>query len=237
MLRRIPWVASLLVACATESDDGTTAASLSSTASGATAGTDAGSDDTAPSGATGGATGGATSGEASADGDASTGGGDSSAEVTSDPSETSGSSDDGGAMGGGTIDVTLSGCEIDLGGTVVVSYNGSLGVASVYDNGASLSGSFQFDQLEVGTIELSSQHRVDTGMVVNLVDTTSTWTNLDAAALGGGVDTISGTLTVETWAPARGQSLLQFDAVTLRNVVDGGLCTVDGTIETTALYP
>jgi hypothetical protein len=72
---------------------------------------------------------------------------------------------------------------------------------------------------------------------VNLVDTASTWANLDADALGGGVDTISGTLTVETWSPARGISLLHFDAVTSRNVVDGGLCTVDGTIETTSMYP
>lgn len=151
---------------------------------------------------------------------------------------TGASSDDGTTpTGGGTIDVTLSGCDIDFGGTVVVSYNGSLGVASVYDGGASLTGSFQFDMLALGAIELSSQHRVDTGMVVNMVDTTSTWTNLDADALVSGVDTISGTLTVDIWNPARGESALAFDDVTLRNVVDGGLCTINGTIETTELYP
>jgi hypothetical protein len=140
-------------------------------------------------------------------------------------------------QGGGVIDVTLGGCVVDLGGTVVVSYNGSLGVASVYDDGATLTGSFQFDQLSVGAFELSSQQRVDTGLVINLTDVGSTWTNLDGDALVTGRDTISGTLTVETWSPARGIATLQLDAVTLRNVVDGGLCTVDGTIETTQLYP
>ncbi len=65
--------------------------------------------------------------------------------------------------------MTISGCSIDFGGTVVVSYNGSLGVASVYGGGAVLTGSFQFDQLELGAITLSSQHRVDTGVVINMV--------------------------------------------------------------------
>lgn len=139
--------------------------------------------------------------------------------------------------GGGVIDVTLSGCDVDLGGTVVVSYNGSLGVASVYDQGATLSGSFQFDELSVGSFEITSQNRVDTGLVINLTNASNTWTNLDSDALVSGNDTISGTLTVETWSPARGVSVLHLDAVTLRNVVDGGLCTVNGTIETTQLYP
>lgn len=162
-------------------------------------------------------------------------------ESSSDPSDsdTNAETTDSGdpPQGGGVIDVTLSGCDVDLGGTVVVSYNGSLGVASVYDQGASLTGSFQFDELSVGTFEISSQNRVDTGLVINLTDIASTWTNLDSDALVSGNDTISGTLTVETWSPARGVATLQLDAVTLRNVVDGGLCTVDGTIETTALYP
>lgn len=183
----------------------------------------------------------------SATGDSSTA--DPTTDPTTDPSADDSSSDpsittdaDSGEsgddpQGGGVIDVTLTGCDVDLGGTVVVSYNGSLGVASVYDNGATLTGSFQFDQLSVGTFEISSQQRVDTGLVINLTDVSSTWTNLDSDGLVSGMDTISGTLTVETWSPERGVSLLHLDAVTLRNVVDGGLCTVDGTIETTQLYP
>jgi hypothetical protein len=53
--------------------------------------------------------------------------------------EDSTSDDAGTDAGGGTIDVVLTGCDVDLGGTVVVSYHGSLGVASVYDSGATLS--------------------------------------------------------------------------------------------------
>jgi hypothetical protein len=146
--------------------------------------------------------------------------------------------DDGGSEGGGTIDVTLTGCDIDLGGTVIVSYNGSLGVASVYDGGATLTGSFQFDLDGTGVYELSSQHRVDTGTVVNMVDIAQgTWTNLDSDALTGGVDTIGGTLTVHAWDPASGISDLQFESVSLRNVGNANVCTIDGTIVTTELYP
>lgn len=142
----------------------------------------------------------------------------------------------GGETGGGVIDVELDGCAVDFGGTVVVSYNGSLGVASVYDS-SNLTGSFQFDMLAVGDIELSSQHRVDTGMVVNMVDTASTWTNLDADALAGGIDTIGGVLGVVQYEPAQGLAELTFTDVTLRNVVDGGVCTINGSIETTMLFP
>lgn len=153
-------------------------------------------------------------------------------------SDSGGTGDDGGTMGGGTIDVTLSGCNIDFGGTVVVSYNGSLGVASIYDMGATLSGSFQFDLQSTGAMMLSSQHRVDTGNIINMVDTVQgTWTNLDADALAGGVDSISGTLTVNTYNPSAGEADLQFDGVTLMNVVDGSTCTIDGSIVTTELYP
>lgn len=169
--------------------------------------------------------------------DATTATTESTAGDTSRPDDSGG--DDSGAQGGGTIDVTLSGCDIDLGGTVVVSYNGSLGVASIYDMGATLTGSFQFD-LDVtapDSMELSSQHRVDTGNVLNLVDTSSTWTNLDADALSGQPDTIGGTLVISAWDPAAGISELEFDNVSLRNVSDGGVCTVNGTIVTTELYP
>ena len=145
---------------------------------------------------------------------------------------------DGGTMGGGTIDVTLSGCSIDFGGTVVVSYNGSLGVASIYDMGATLSGSFQFDLQSTGTMMLSSQHRVDTGNIINMVDVgAGTWTNLDSDSFAGGTDSISGTLTVNTYNPSVGEADIDFSGVTLMNVVDGSVCTIDGSIVTTQLYP
>ena len=140
--------------------------------------------------------------------------------------------------GGGTIDVTLRGCDVDLGGTVVVTYNGSLGIASVYDDGATLTGSFQFELDGPGTMALSSQHRVDTGNVINMVETSQgTWTNLDSDALAGSPDRIGGTLVVNTWDPASGVSDLELQGVSLLNVASGNVCTVDGTIVTTELYP
>jgi hypothetical protein len=163
--------------------------------------------------------------------------GDHDGDQTGSPEDSTGETG-GGDEGGGVIDVVLSGCDVDLGGTVVVTYNGSLGVASVYDGGATLSGSFQFDLAGTGVYALSSQHRVDTGTVVNLVDVAQgTWTNLDADALSGGVDTIGGTLTVHTWDPASGVADLALDGVSLRNVSDANVCTIDGTIVTTKLYP
>lgn len=162
-----------------------------------------------------------------------------SAETSAETSAGStGAGEGGGREGGGTIDVVLNGCAVDLGGTVVVSYNGSLGVASVYDDGATLTGSFQFDLASAGVYALSTQHRVDTGTVVNMVDIAQgTWTNLDSDALTGGVDTIGGTLTVHAWDPASGVSDLELDGVSLLNVVDGNVCTIDGTIVTSELYP
>lgn len=185
-----------------------------------------------------------TSGDGSSSASSTEGTSTSTSGTTNDPSGSTGaesgstgSGESGGDEGGGTIDVTLTGCDVDLGGTVVVSYNGSLGVASVYDNGASLTGSFQFDLQGTGAIALSTQHRVDTGEVINLVDTSTTWTNLDSDSLSGGVDRIGGTLTVNTWDPANGVSDIAFDGVSLLNVVTGNVCTIDGTIVTTELYP
>lgn len=225
-------------------DDGATTPTATAGDSGASEGSGeesgSGADDAGTSSA-----GEAESGDAgSRDGgsDAATGstsaGSDDDATTAPTSADSTGAGEGGGRMGGGTIDVVLSGCDVDLGGTVVVSYNGSLGVASVYDGGATLTGSFQFDLAGTGAYALSTQHRVDTGTVVNLVDIAQgTWTNLDADALTGGVDTIGGTLTVNAWNPASGVSDLELDGVSLLNVVDGNVCTIDGTIATTELYP
>ena len=177
-----------------------------------------------------------TSGGGSSDADTSAG--------TTEGSSTSGgetgptSDSDSGEDGGGSIDVTLTGCDVDFGGTIIVSYNGSLGVASVYDSGASLTGSFQFDLDGTGSMALSSQHRVDTGNVINMVDIgQGTWTNLDSDALSGGEDSIGGTLDVDVWNPSRGQAELTFNGVSLMNVVNGNVCTIDGTVVADELYP
>nr|MCH9681193.1 hypothetical protein [Deltaproteobacteria bacterium] len=89
-----------------------------------------------------------------------------------------------------------------------------------------------------GTMQLSSQHRVDTGNVINMVEITQgTWTNLDADALAGGVDAIGGTLVVNTWDPAAGVADIEFQGVSLLNVVDGTVCTIDGSVVADEIYP
>lgn len=165
--------------------------------------------------------------------------GESSAGITTDDTDGGTSdSDSSSDEGGGSIDVTLTGCDVDFGGTVVVSYNGSLGVASVYDSGATLTGSFQFDLEGPATFQLSTQHRVDTMTVVNMVDIgQGTWTNLDSDALSGGVDSIGGTLDVQVWEPSEGRAEIVFDSVSLLNVGTGNVCTIDGTVVAEELYP
>ena len=177
--------------------------------------------------------------DASDDAGATTTEPDTTGSPTTGPSDGEGSSGGGDVQDGGEIDVTLTGCSVDFAGSVVVTYNGSLGVASVYDSGATLTGSFQFDLDGAGTLQLSSQHRVDTGTVINMVDIAQgTWTNLDSDALvPGGVDTIGGTLVVESWNPSEGEAVIGFQGVSLRNVVDGGVCTIDGTVTAETLYP
>ena len=181
-----------------------------------------------------------TSGDASSGADTSVGATEGSTSTDAETGSETGaeSESDSGEVGGGSIDVTLTGCDVDFGGTIIVSYNGSLGVASVYDSGATLTGSFQFDLDGAGTMALSSQHRVDTGNVINMVDIgQGTWTNLDSDALSGGEDSIGGTLDVNVWNPSRGQAELTFNAVSLMNVGNGNVCTIDGTVVAEELYP
>lgn len=231
-----------LVGCDDEGGDGgstdsagATTGAVGSSSSGATPSST--SDDGASAGTS--ATSPTTAGETTADASGTTtGAGEetSAGETTADADASSGGGSDDG---GGSIDVTLSGCDVDFGGSVVVTYNGSLGVASVYDNGGTLSGSFQFDLVDgAGTMTLSTQHRVDTGNVINMVDVAQgTWTNMDSDALTGGVDSIGGTLTVDVWNPSRGQADITFSGVSLMNVVNGNVCTIDGTVVAEELYP
>ena len=226
--------------CVVTSDDGAsggtgaTGAATGAEASGGSGG-DHGAQSSGGTTSAGGSTG--ASGSATAEATTASTGGPTAGDASTSGASTTGA-DSGDPVGGGTIDVTLGGCTVDLGGTVVVSYNGSLGVASVYDSGATLTGSFQFDLDGTGVYTLSTQQRVDTGMVVNLVDVgQGTWTNLDSDALSGGDDSIGGTLTVSAWDSASGVSDLAFEGVSLLNVSSGNVCTIDGTIVTEQLYP
>ena len=136
----------------------------------------------------------------------------------------------------GSVNLSFSGCQLDFSGDIVVSYNGSLGVAAL--QGGLLTASVQFDLGDQrGMIPLSTQHRVDTGLVVNLFAQT-TWTNIaqDPGVLSGGVpDPIQGALFVQTWEPAQGRAEVEFLNVTLQNASTNGLCTINGTVHSDRL--
>jgi len=135
----------------------------------------------------------------------------------------------------GQVNLTFSGCSPDFGGDIVVSYNGSLAVGSLGAGGSTLLASLQFDLGGYrNSLPLSTQHRIDTGVVVNLVAPT-TWTNIaqDSRVYTGEIpDPISGVLTVNSYTPAQGITDISFSNVTLQNVVDDSLCTINGTITT-----
>jgi len=148
----------------------------------------------------------------------------------------------GGGVDGGMpladVGLTFSGCSPDFGGqTVVVSSSDSIAVTSV--RGSTLVGSIQLALEDpVGTVDLSTQHRVDTGTVINLVIDTS-WTNIamdSAGVLGGTVtDPIGGQLVIRQYDEAAGLVDVQFNAVTLQNPSTGTVCQIDGQLQTFGL--
>jgi hypothetical protein len=162
-----------------------------------------------------------------------------------DASPLDGGFTDGGGFGdaapppppAGEVNLTAIGCSPDFGGEIVVSYNGSYGVGSLR-GGFNLVASLQFDlQGQGGTIALGTRHRIDTGLVVNLV-IGSTWTNLSQdvdVITGVEPDTISGTLVVNSYDPANGVANIDLLNVRLQNASDLSFCTISGNVTTTRL--
>ncbi|MAQ19033.1 MAG: hypothetical protein CMN30_30070 [Sandaracinus sp.] len=134
------------------------------------------------------------------------------------------------------VDLTFGGtCAPRFDGDVVVVRNAESIAISATDGGA-LEGSVQLDLDGAGSTEtLSSQHRVDTAQVVNVI-TDTTWTNLamdSGSVLGGSApDPIAGTLTIADYRPADGVLDVTFAGVVLQNPSDGSLCEVDGRLRT-----
>ncbi len=137
----------------------------------------------------------------------------------------------------GEVNLSFTGCQPQFSGDIIVSANGSsLSVGSL--QGGLLQASLQFSLgSNRGLMNLSSQHRIATGVVVNLV-APDTWSNLaqDPRAISGEIpDPISGVLNVRMYDRAAGVAEIDLMQVTLQNVVDEGLCTLDGTVRTTRL--
>lgn len=135
------------------------------------------------------------------------------------------------------VELTFAGCAPDLSGDVVVVRNAeSIAISST---GAGSFGSIQLAlQDERGSVTLGTQHRVDTGAVINVVSGT-TWTNIamdSAGVLSGEVaDPIGGTLGVDTYDEGAGMLDVTFNAVTLQNPSDGSVCQIDGRLRTSGL--
>ena len=144
--------------------------------------------------------------------------------------------DTGGGPSKAQVQLTYSGCHPSFAGNVYVIHSG--GVLTVSAVQGSLTGSLQLDlKGQVGSIALSSKHRQQTGVIVNLIDGT-TYTNLTTDTLyyqGKKPDPIGGTLFVKQWQPASGLAEIGFIGVTLENVSTHALCTVNGTLKTTGL--
>lgn len=133
------------------------------------------------------------------------------------------------------IQITTT-CGADFGGDPVVSHNGSIAVGSM--RGFTLAASLQFDfRGQSGVIALGTRHRIDTGLVVNLV-MQSTWTNLsqDTQVITGmRPDTIGGTLNLRSYDGLRGVMDVELTNVRLQNPSDLSFCTVNGRIRSTRL--
>jgi serine/threonine-protein kinase len=124
----------------------------------------------------------------------------------------------------------FTGCDADFSGRITTSGMGTmLNIVSML--GSYIGGTMTIDPKgQTGPIELSTRHRIDTQVIVNLT-TSTTWTNLSS----NGVtrrdrDQIKGTLTIGTWDLRNMKFDLTFDGVVLENVSDNTTCRIDGRI-------
>jgi hypothetical protein len=125
------------------------------------------------------------------------------------------------------VAMTFSGCSPDFNGNlIVVANNQSMAVTR---GDAPLLGQIQLHLTRSsGVLAISTAERVQDGTVINLITESVTWTNVSAIK----PDPIKGTLTIYGYDEAAGKADLQFAGVTVENVEDHRLCTMDGTLVT-----
>ena len=87
-----------------------------------------------------------------------------------------------------------------------------------------------------GTYPISTQQRMDTQHVINVMQGQRIWTNmtLDIVAVRAGriPDPIRGSVTITSFDAPLATADLTFHDVTLQNVQDGSLCTINGRLQT-----
>ncbi|MEC7524688.1 MAG: protein kinase [Myxococcota bacterium] len=156
----------------------------------------------------------------------------------------------GGILGGGgsplqpsnprdpQIDLTFSGtCDPVFQGRRMVT--GNAGTVSVLAmNGSTMTGSLQLalPASVRGTQQLSTQHRMDTQAVVNMMVGQSIWTNMtmDLMAVRNGriPDPVSGTMIVHQFDDELATVDIEFRNASLQNMRDGSSCTINGRLRT-----
>ncbi|HJL14254.1 MAG TPA: serine/threonine-protein kinase [Sandaracinaceae bacterium LLY-WYZ-13_1] len=151
----------------------------------------------------------------------------------------------GPATGGGdnprdpNIEVTFSGaCSPTFDARrMVTSSAGAVNVISSGMGGVTGSIMMQFPNLEPGgTVQLSTQHRMDTQTAINVMQGQQLWTNMtmDTLAVQRGriEDPISGSMTIREWDPELARVDITFHQVSLQNMRNGNICTMNGRLRT-----
>ncbi|HBQ13205.1 MAG: serine/threonine-protein kinase [Sandaracinaceae bacterium] len=155
----------------------------------------------------------------------------------------------GGILGGGNplqpsnprdpqIDLTFTGtCNPRFDARRMVT--GSADSVNVMSSSAGgLTGSVQlyFPNDVTGTVQLSTQQRMDTQSAINVMVGQSIWTNMtmDVMAVRNGriPDPVSGTLVVHSFDAELATVDLEFRNVNLQNMRDGSICTMNGRLRT-----
>lgn len=87
-----------------------------------------------------------------------------------------------------------------------------------------------------GTTNISTQQRMDNQTTINVMVGQRLWTNMTIDLMpvrqGRIPDPISGSITVTEYDPELARADITFHRVTLQNMQDGSLCTLDGRLQT-----
>ncbi|MCH2109375.1 MAG: hypothetical protein MK135_08595 [Polyangiaceae bacterium] len=132
------------------------------------------------------------------------------------------------------FDMTFGNCELFWDPTLITVSN--FDTISVTDTYSSEILTLELGEVVAGDeIELSSEHRSDTGLVINLQLYSGRFlTNLDTNYdFQDGFDGVSGAIIVNDWQPENGIMDIEFDAVTLVQLNSTSDCELNGRVKTT----
>ena len=135
-----------------------------------------------------------------------------------------------------SIDVTFSGtCSPSFNARVMVTGGGG-NVNVMSSNLGGLTGAIYMSfPTGPGTVQLSTQQRMDTQTAINVMVGQAMWTNMttDIMAVRNGriPDPVSGTVTVREFDSDLAHADVTFENVTLQSMRDGSTCTLNGRLQ------